>query len=324
LKTELCFIDVPVPQSGHIVDQLREEPGITAVAAVYSGVDVVVVLEGTESELTRAYEDFSPARSPNIISYERFPADRVIPGPSLGSREGSLSGACLAFVRCAIRTEEMTLPRATEILATVPGVVRLFVNVERQEIVLEILAPDKKTFDATVMSAVQGQWSVVKSTRTYMVINGMKWRRQPVSNGPAIFISTAEPDLQSALWLTDRISADIGLSSWTFKEIPLGAPSWTRSIDDAIRSAAFHVFLLSAAALASSECQREFGQAEALDTESICCLLLPGCAFEDLPGRYQQRQCLSGTDFLAYPKLLDWIRRGLKEAPTGRSWESPA
>jgi hypothetical protein len=313
LKTELCFLDVPVPHSGHVVEQLREEPGIAAVAAVYSGVDVVVVLEGTHRELMRAYQKLAPERAPSIDSYERFSADSVIPGVGSASRERCLSNACSAFVRCAIRTEEVTVSRAAEILAALPGVVQLFPSAEHQEIVLEVVAPDKKTFDATIMSSVQSRSSVVRSTRTYLVINGMQWHQGPAQVGPEIFISTAESDLPLATWLSERLRKDLGLMSWTFKDIPVGTPSWTRSIDEAIGSAHFHIFLLSEAALASAECQREFGQAEARETGGICCLLLPGLAFEALPVRHQQRQCLSAADFQAYPKLLDWIHGRLRD-----------
>jgi hypothetical protein len=296
-----------------VVEQLQEEPGITAVAAVYSGVDVVVVLEGSDGELESAYRKLAPEQVPSIDSYERFSADSVIPGASSASGERYLSGACTAFVRCAIRTEEMTVSRAADILATLPGVVKAFPSAEHQEVVLEVLAPDKKTFDATIMSSVQGRWSVVKSTRTYLVINGMQWHRGPGQEGPKVFISTAESDLPSAAWLSERLREDMGLVPWTFKDIPIGTPSWTRSIDEAIDSARFHIFLLSETALASAECQREFGQAEARENRGICCLLLPGLAFESLPVRYQQRQCLSTADFQAYPKLLDWIHSRLKD-----------
>jgi hypothetical protein len=58
----------------------------------------------------------------------------------------------------------------------------------------------------------------------------------------------------------------------------------------------------------------EYGQAKGLGSESICCLLLPGLAFADLPPRYDQRQNLSASDFMAYPKLLDWICGRLKDS----------
>jgi hypothetical protein len=312
LKTELCFLDVPVPRSGHVVEQLQAQPGVAAVAAVYSGVDVIVVLEGTDRELRGAYQRLAPDQVPSIDSYERFPVDEVIPGASSASHERWLSGACTAFVRCAIRTEEMPVSRAAEVLATLPGVVRLFPSAEHQEIVLEVLAPDKKTFDATIMSSVQGRWSVVRSTRTYLVINGMQWHQEPAKVGPDIFISTAKSDLPLATWLSQQLQEDIGLATWTFKNIPIGTPSWTSEIDGAIDSARFHIFLLSEAALASAECQREFGQAKAREAGGICCLLLPGLTFEALPVRYQQRQCLSAADFLAYPKLLEWIHGRLR------------
>jgi hypothetical protein len=315
LKTELCFLDVPVPRSGHVVEQLQEQPGVATVAAVYSGVDVVVVLEGTDSVLETTYQKLDPRQVPSIDSYERVPVDIVLPGVTSESRERRLSGACTAFVRCAIRVEEMTVSRAAELMAKLPGVVRLFACAAHQEVVLEVLAPDKETFDAMIMSSVQGRWSVVKSTRTYLVINGMQWHQGPSECGPEIFISTAESDLPLALWLSERLNEDLGLPSWTFKDIPTGAPSWPQSVDEAIDSASFRIFLLSDAALSSAECQREFGQAEAREAGGICCILLPGLAFEALPIRFQQRQCLSAADFSAYPKLLDWIHDGLQRLP---------
>lgn len=130
-----------------------------------------------------------------------------------------------AFVRCSIRTKEITLPRAADILATMPGVVRLFPNAEHQEIVLEVVVPDKKSFDATIMSSVQGPSSVVRSTRTYLVINGMQWHRGPVQAGPEIFISTAKSDLPLATWLSERLRKDIGPATWTLTSrsaLPLG------------------------------------------------------------------------------------------------------
>jgi hypothetical protein len=314
VKTELCFLEVPAPQSGHVVEQLQGAPGIAAVAAVYSGVDVVAVLEGTAEEIAKAYEEIAPERAPNIESYESFPAEDVIFGRSAATQEGLLTSACMAFVRCAIRTDEVTVPWAAKVLATLPGVIKLFPSAKEHEIVLQVVAPDKKTFDDAIMSAIQGQWSVVRSTRTYLAINGMQWHREAREKTSAIFISTATSDLPLALWLGERIRKDTGLPSWTYKDIAIGTAFWTQSIDEAIEAAPFHVFLLSKAALASDECQREFGRAEAVDSGNICCLLLPDCTFEDLPTRYQQRQCLSAADFLAYPQLLDWIHSRLRNS----------
>jgi len=166
-NTEICFLQVPAPQSAHVVEQLRDKPGFAMAAAVYSGVDVIAVVEGSSTEITDAYQILAPENTPNIDSYERFPVDSVLPGASAASREMLLDSSCTAFVRCAIRADEVTVSWATNVLATLPGVTRLFPSSELQEVVLEVIAKDKRTFDEAIMSTIQGQWSVVKSTRTF-------------------------------------------------------------------------------------------------------------------------------------------------------------
>lgn len=286
-------------------------------AAVYSGVDVIAAIEGTDAEIDEAYRMLAPESTPNVNGLEPFPADRVVEGPSFASREVLLNSACVAFVRCTIRTDEMPMLRATNILATLPGVTRLFPNSDLQEVVLEVVAPSKQIFDQLIMSSIQGQWSVVKSTRTFLLINSMGWRRDPALDHSPIFISTAESDLHRALWLGGRIGTDIGLQCWTYNDIPIGTASWTHLIDEMIDAAPLKIFLLSKAALESEECQREFGRTEAVsDSNDICCVLLPDCEISDLPTRYQQRQCLATADFRSYPLLVDWIHERLKAART--------
>jgi hypothetical protein len=311
-RTELCFLDVPAPQSRYVVEQLAGKTGFAMAAAVYSGDDVIVVVEGTDAEIDRAYQTLAPDSTPNVDSFDRFPADSVVEGPSFASREMLLNGACLAFVRCRIRAEEMPVLQATSILATLPGVTRLFPNDDRQEVILEVLAPDKPTFDRLIMSSIQSKWDVVKATRTFLLINSMIWRREQVDDS-SVFISTAKGDLHRALWLGNRIKADIGLPCWTYNEIPVGTESWADYIDDVIDVAPLGIFLISEAFLASDECLREFARVEAVaDPNDICCVLLPGCEISDLPMRYQKRQCLVTADFRSYPLLVSWMRERLK------------
>lgn len=285
-------------------------------AAVYSGVDVIARLVGSQTVLDNVYRLLEPDASPNIDGRDRFPVQSALAGASASSRESLLSTSCAAVVRCSIRAEEVTVPWAATVLATLPGVTHLYINEDLREVVLDVVAPDKRTFDDTIMSTIQGQWSVVRSTRTFLVIDGMQWHRAPPVAPFPIFISTAASDLHIALWLSDRIHSDTGLACWTYKDIPVGAPSWTQCIDQTIATAPLHIFLLSEASLSSAECQREFGRAEATsDSRDICCLLLPGCDFDALDVRYRQRQCVSATDMFAYPVLLDWLRRRLRPEP---------
>lgn len=307
-RTELYFLHVPAPQSGHVVEQLAGKPGVGMAAAVYSGIDVTAEVEGSDQEIEDVYAMLTSKSTLNIDKVERFRADSVIKGPSFTSREMLLSSACVAFVRCCIRADEMPMLQATNILGALPGVARLFPNDELQEVVLEVVAPNMQAFDQLIMSSVQNKGGVVKSTRTFLLINSMSWRGQDALNGAPIFISVAEKDLPRALWVCKRIETDIGLACWTFNDIPIGTASWTEVIDEVIDAAPLKIFLLSKDSLDSKECQREFGRAGGVsDANDICCLLLPGCEVSDLPTRYRQRQCVVTADFRSYPLLVDWI-----------------
>jgi hypothetical protein len=250
-----------------------------------------------------------------VDNIERFPADSVVWGTSFASRETLLKSSCVAFVRCRIRADEIPMLQATSILTTLPGVTRLFPNSELQEVVLEVVAPDKQAFDRLIMSSIQSKWAVVRSTRTFLLIDSMSWHRQELDKSP-IFISVAEGDLHRALWLGERIETDMGLACWTYNKIPIGTASWTQVIDETIDAAPLKIFLLSKISLESEECLREFARADAIsEPNDICCVLFPGCEISDLPSRYQQRQCLISADFRSYPMLLDWIHDRLKATP---------
>ena len=138
-----------------------------------------------------------------------------------------------------------------------------------------MIAPDKQSFDQLIMSSIQSKWAVVKSTRTFLLIDSMSWHRQDLDRSP-IFISVAEGDLHRALWLGERIETDVGLTCWTYNNIPIGAASWTEVIDETINAAPLTIFLLSHDSLKSEECQREYGRADAIsNADDICCVLFP-------------------------------------------------
>ena len=66
---------------------------------------------------------------------------------------------------------------AVDILVALPGIARAFANDDLGEVVLEAVAVDKQAFDSTVMTTIQSEWSVVRCTRTFLVINSMRWHR---------------------------------------------------------------------------------------------------------------------------------------------------
>lgn len=311
--TEICFFRVPPLQSNHVVEYLRGFPGFTTAAAVYSGVDVVALLEGSTVEIEAAVSDSLAAENAPPIEYvERIPTDSVIPGAAFGSSEGFLRSACSAYIRCAIR-DSAPVPFAAARLAALPGVIRLFPIASRKEVVVEVVSRDKRSFDDTIMATIQGASSVVQSTRTLLIINHMQWQRdRPAAPSPA-FVSVASTDRPFGVELVAAVARDTGLSLWTYSSIPIGSESWSAHVDGVIRAAPFHIFVISRAALHSPECQREFGAASSLTAaERICCLILPDCTIADLAPRYQQRQCLLANDFFAYPRLIAWIQDRLK------------
>jgi hypothetical protein len=307
ILTEVAFFQVPLPQSGDLVSYLSHSKTVEFAAAVYSGVDVVGVLDGAKGDVDTSYEDFLSGEAP-IRSVDRFPADEVIAGAGSTSRQLIARGACTAFVRCAIRVPDVEVSYASSVLSSLPGVVRLFPNADQGEIVLEVVANGKRDLDHVVMHAIQGKAGIVKSTRTYAVINDMQWRRQESGLFSHVFVGLAEADVAFVRRLRQRLEAEREVRCWMYEDIPLGTKSWTELVDEAIESARCHVFVWSKAALKSTECAREFGLASALsDPDDICCLVLPDCDISDLPTRYQERQCLKVDDFFSYPRFIDWL-----------------
>jgi ferredoxin-fold anticodon binding domain-containing protein len=69
------------------------------------------------------------------------------------------------------------LHNASSALSRVAGVVRVFSSDTTAEIILEVVASDKRSLDHTIMAVIQGEAGIVTSTRSYILINAMQWRR---------------------------------------------------------------------------------------------------------------------------------------------------
>jgi hypothetical protein len=177
MLTEVVFLQVPLPRSGDVVKYLAGIPQVESAAAVYSGVDVIAVLDGAQNGLSAAHARFDSREAP-IAAFECFVADRVIKGASGHTSALGTQAACGAFIRCAIGTPDVSVPYASAVLSKLAGVVRAFPSEAEQEIVLEIVADDKRTLDYTIMTTIQGQAGIVTSTRSYITINAMQWRRR--------------------------------------------------------------------------------------------------------------------------------------------------
>jgi TIR domain len=301
--SDVAFFKVSVPQSAGLVRHLGQTPEVKFAAVVYSEVDVITVLDGTREQVDRAYESIRGA--PPIVDGERYAADEVVRGLSFGSRQQMASNACLAFVQCELRVE---MPYAISVLAAQQGVVRLFPRVETGEVILELVAEGKGALDELVMSAIQHEAGVVAKTSTHIAINHMRWHRDGPTGKPLLFIGLADRDLPFVLELSEQIERDCGFECWTFQDIPIGVP-WPPAVDEAMDAAQCWLFVISKAALASDEFNREWGRAAAISAPGeVCGLVLSDCKVEKLPVRFRQQELLLSADrFLAYPRLLDWL-----------------
>ena len=156
---------------------------MSSAAAVYSGVDVIAILDGGEVDLDQVYAGLEANGAP-VASVDRFAAAEVLPGLSHSNRQLLGRSACLGFVRATIRVPDVTVAYAAEVLMSLPGVVRVFPNADKGEITLEVVADGKRALDEVVMSHIQGAAAVVKATRTYVVINSMRWERGEADGEP--------------------------------------------------------------------------------------------------------------------------------------------
>jgi hypothetical protein len=312
-KTELFLLDVRPPHSEHVVEYLRDLSAVTAAAAVYSDFDVIAVVRGAQGVIDAIANE---VRSDTPVDeIERFRVDTISDGSSMGSRQTLLRRSCTAFVRCKIRTPDVNMRFAVGVLARLQGVTRVFSNDDDKEAVLEIVAHDKRALDDTVMSTIQGHGGVVRSTRTFLTVDQMRWQREVTAPDARVFVGLAATDLRWAESIADRVERDMGIKCWLYSDIPIGTSSLTISADEATAKALLYIFVITQDYLKSNECQREFGKVEErANAEDICCIV-QNVPFNELDLRYAQKWCLDAGDFFAYPRLLDWVTSRLAKSP---------
>lgn len=316
-KYELLFISVPPPRSGNIVDFLADLDGVVEAAAVYTDIDVVALIisddESKEGTLYKIENIGSP-----IEKVEKCEIDGVIAGPS--SKKGRSQGhsSFFAFVRCAINTESTNFQFALQRLSKIESVRFIYPSQERSEITLQIIASDKISFDKHVMQDIQDTGGMIKHTRTYIAINEMHWSESGIPLGRReysknesifpIFMSISSVDQHFGKSLAEQIYKDTQVRIWHYGLIKPAAESWVKEVDKAINSAAGYLLVVTKDFIESNECQREFGRIEMkAKPEQICCMVIPPVKFGDLPQRYQSRQCVDGSQFFSYTKLVQWV-----------------
>ncbi|MEJ2885632.1 toll/interleukin-1 receptor domain-containing protein [Actinomycetospora aeridis] len=327
-RQQILLMTVPPPRSGNVVTSLKRVDGVVSASAVYSGIDVVARLRGSEETLASTRRTIDNLGAP-IDHIDTFDVHRILTGPRFHDSTVLLRGCCRAYIHCTINVPENTVEFAATVLRELSCTVAVYVSRdEPTSLILEVLATDKGEFDDVVMSKVQGEWAIVKSTRTYLVINNMSWTDWVEALEPAIFMSVSDRDNPFAGDLKRRIEEDTGLRCWKYDDnIPKGAADWPRSVDEAMAAAPLHIYVLSESFLTSGECQREFGQSVQMvrDPQDICALLAPGFEMSSLPERYCVRNCILGDRFLAYARLLDWLHERLvATASAYTDWPAPS
>jgi hypothetical protein len=310
---QILLMTVPPPRSGNVVKSLRRISGVVSAAAVYSGIDVVAILSGSPETVEAARKKIDGLGAP-IVEIKEFDVDQTFIGPRFHDSTAMLRSSCRAYIHCKIDVNENTLGFAANVLQDLDCTVAVYLSDESDSLILEVLAADKGQFDDVVMSKIQGEWAIVKSTRSYIVINNLSWANWIDKLGPAIFMSVASGDNWFAADLKRQLEADTGLRCWKYDDDILeGEASWPSSVDDAMNSAPLHLYILSENFSHSNECQREYGQSTRLvkHPQDLCGFLMPGVKLENLDERYRIRNCIVGDNFFAYCRLLDWVHKRL-------------
>lgn len=313
---ELLFLTVPPPRSGNIVEFLTDLDGVIEAVAVYTDIDVIALVKKVSDSVDVTIRKIENIGSP-IENVERCQIDGVIKGPSANKGRTQGHSSFFAFVRCAIKTESTNFEFAVQRLSKIESVRFVYPSKSRSEIILQIIAYDKITFDKYIMSDVQDTGGMVKHTRTYIAINEMHWSedgipigREEYSNKSAmhpIFMSLASSDQHFGSTLSAQIYKDTQVKLWHYGLIKPGA-SWLKEVDKAISNASGFLAVVTDDFINSQECQREFGRIEGIaNPEQICCLVLPPVKFSSMPMRYQSRQCVDGKNFFSYSKILQWV-----------------
>ncbi len=316
-ECELFFLEVPPPRSGDIVEFLKEHEPIRQAAAVYSGMDVVTVAEGDQESLDAIAALLLTAGGTPVTKVERFKVDILEDGPQVASRVNWLYGSCHAFVRCSLR-EEAGIAFIVHSLSKLAGVVRAYGSKDGGEVVLEVIGANKAAFDDVIMQGIQTCAGFVRSTRTYVTISSMHWRREQgaLDRSPTVFICLSSNDIHIGESLARRIADDVGIRAWIYTDVPVASELWRSQTLKELRSADLEILLLSRAFLESKECQREFGNIEALkEPNNVLGILLDGVRVQELDLPFQQRQLIHANDILAFARLSSWITGRLAGTP---------
>lgn len=317
MSYELLFITVPPPRSGNIVEFLCELPGIIEAVAVYTEIDVIALVKDNGVPIGETISTIENLGAP-IKKIERYPIDSLFEGVSYHKGRTQGHNSFFAFVRCAINTEANNFEFALQRLSKISAVRYACSNKANSEVILQIIAPDKITFDNFIMSKIQSSGGLVKHTRTYISINEMHWsdigipvnRSEYAGNNQIypVFMSVASQDAGFGTQLAEQIYLDTQVRVWHYGLIKPAAKSWSDEIDNAINNASGFLLIVTDDFINSSECQREFGRIEGIAVpEQICCLVMPPSKFSNLPHRYQTRQCIDGKQFFSYNSVLKWI-----------------
>lgn len=316
-KSELLFLKVPPPKSGNVVDYLVRFPEVEEAAAVYTDIDVVAHVVGTEARIQKFIDEKINGLGRPIEHVDRCPIGKIVKGPAANKGRYRGHSSVCAFVRCYIDTRATNFEFVIQRLSSLPGVQFLFPSEEKNEVIAKVMVSDKLALDETIMSKIQ-ESGMITRTRTYFTISDMHWcqsgipRSRKDYQGNAkeypIFMGLSEKNLSFGLDLCEQIYRDTRVRVWNYSLIETGKEHWSKEVDYSIESAAAFLFLVTPEFLESKECQREFGKIEGLAKPgSICCLVLPPTKMVDLPGRFQNRQCVDGSKFFSYSTLLRWI-----------------
>ncbi|MCW2540006.1 MAG: hypothetical protein JWN95_1731 [Frankiales bacterium] len=312
--TWLLRITVPPPRSGYVVDLLREVPQVVSAAAVYSEVDVVAVVRGEPNALKGVLKQIHGWHAP-IRKVRTWAVDEVSDGPRARTRAHLLKNSYRAYVVCDVSVSRQSADYAAAVLASVPAVRTLYLCRTRNRVVLDVVADDRGHFDDVVMREIQGRSGVVRSTRTLVGISEPAWERKAKQDGsPTIFLGMSVQDLQFGSALSDRLRLDTGLKIWDYRQIPTASGSWPRTVDQAMKAAPLHLYVMSETFLHSPECVGEYTRstAESRRIKDTLCVVEPGLDVRAIGVRIQERQLVLADQFLAYPKVMDWIRKRLK------------
>ena len=322
MNTELIFITVPPPRSGNVVEYVSDLPGVKEAAAVYTNIDVVLLVQGTKKIVENTVKEIEKIGSP-IQNIERCKVDKVIDGLSVSKGRVRGHDSTFIYVRTKIDTEATNFAFAVSRFSKIPEVRFVYPMENESEIIIQAIAPNKIALDRMIMSSIQQEThGMVKHTRTFVTINDMHWSESGIPRSRSeylgvkelfpLFLSLSDENKDQGITLADNIYSDTQIKVWHYGLIKAGSKSWSEDIVFFIENAEAYIFLITEEFLESQECQREFGRIEGMAKPgAICCLVMPPLKFSELPHRYSKRQCIDGSSFNAYRSLSQWIEESV-------------